>query len=106
MSIRATSPCSCGGECCGQVPASPEEVASILAHLGADFGDFFLIDSSGATLTQARVIDQPNPKLIVHRCCFFDPSSHLCRIYALRPAICREYVCDRQVTSRGGSPHV
>lgn len=92
MAKRKPVPCPCGGECCGSVEANPAEVDAILKVTGGGFHDFFTTSpSSGVTHTKVQVLDQPNPRIIVTRCVFFDPSSRLCRIYPHRPKVCRDF---------------
>ena len=78
--------CSCCGSCCAEfLPVTRKEIEVIRKYLEEhkDIKASYGTDSSGETL--------------VAQCCFKDEQTNRCKIYPVRPYVCRHFKCDKNI---------
>ena len=76
--------CSRCGQCCGLfIPFTGKEVSVIKKYVKEH------------NITQTNRIDTVTNSFKAH-CCFYDEENKLCKIYEVRPYVCRDFKCDRK----------
>lgn len=75
--------CSKCGQCCGMfIPVTNKEVKEIKRYVKSNKIE--------------RVDDRITIKGFEARCCFLDLEEHKCRIYPVRPFVCRDFMCNHK----------
>lgn len=88
-----------GGRCLGcdlccheRIPLTSIDYFHLVEHLTGGDGVAFLVRFTRVTVN-GRVVDISLQRDEAGRCCFLDPREKMCRIYPVRPFVCRTFTC-------------